>query len=141
MYIVRVNTVIMRKTLLFTTVLFAFSHLAIGQTTTYKNLLGKWEGRDGRNQTGSLEFVDSSKMAMSMMGSPARSLMYSIDFSKSPAALDLYRDPSRKGMALKCLIQLLDANTLKWQVFPSGDRPEKFDEDSPGTLIVLKRVK
>ena len=131
----------MKKTLLFATLLFALTQLAVGQTMSYKNLMGKWEGEDGKNQTGSLEFIDSSKMAMSMMGSAPRSLMYNIDFTKTPAAMDLYRDPTKKGMALKCLIQLVDVNTLKWQVFPDGQRPDKFDEDSPGTLIVLKRTK
>lgn len=131
----------MKKTILFTALVFALTQLAVGQTMSYKSLMGKWEGTDGRDQAGSLEFLDSSKMAMSMMGSAPRNLMYSIDFTKNPAAMDLYRDPTRKGMALKCLIQLVDANTLKWQVFPNGERPDKFDDDSPGTLIVLKRTK
>lgn len=131
----------MKKTLFFTGLLFTLTQLAVGQTTSYKNLVGKWEGMDGKNQTGALEFIDSSKMAMSMMGSTPRNLMYSIDFTKTPAAMDLYRDPSKKGMALKCLIQLIDANTLKWQVFPDGQRPAAFDDDTPGTLIVLKRMK
>jgi hypothetical protein len=131
----------MKKTVVFIALLFGMAQLTTGQTLSYKDLLGKWEGTDEKSQTGALEFLDSSRMAMSMMGSAPRSLMYSIDFAKNPAAMDLYRDASKKGMALKCLIQLIDANTLKWQVFPGGDRPDKFDEDSPGTLIVLKRKK
>ena len=131
----------MKKTVVFIAMLFGMAQLTTGQTLTYKNLLGKWAGTDERSQTGALEFLDSANMAMSMRGSAPRSLMYSIDYTKNPAAMDLYRDASRKGMALKCLIQLVDANTLKWQVFPDGQRPDKFDEDSPGTLIVLKRQK
>jgi hypothetical protein len=131
----------MKKTIFLTALLFALAQLTHGQAMSYKNLLGQWSATDEKDQNGSLEFLDSAKAAMSIMGTPPRTLMYSIDFSKNPAPMDLYRDPSKKGTALKCLIQLVDANTLKWQVFPSGTRPDKFDDDSPGTLIVLKRKK
>ena len=129
----------MRKTLLFTTLLLALTQLASGQTTSYKNILGKWEGVDDNNQTCTLEFLDSSHMAMSMRGSTPRSLMYSVDLTRNPVPMDLFRDPSTKAMALKCLIQLVDGNTLKWQVFMKGQRPDKIDEGSPGTIFVLKR--
>jgi hypothetical protein len=117
------------------------AHLALGQTMSFKNLLGKWEGTDDKNKTGSIEFLDSTRMTMAFMGSGPRALLYSIDFTRNPAPMDLYRDPSKKGMALKCLIQLIGPNSLKWQVFPGGDRPDKFADDSPDTIIIMERKK
>lgn len=133
----------MQKPFFLMTLLFVFAHLAYGQTPSYKILLGKWEGTDEKNKTGAIEFLDSNKMTMSFKGSAPRALMYSIDLTRdvtrNPVRMDLYRDSSSKAAALKCLIQLTGPNSLKWQVFPGGDRPENFDEGSPGTMIVMQR--
>ena len=108
----------MKKTIFLTALIFALAQLAHAQTMSYKKLLGQWATTEEKDQNGSLEFLDSARAAMSIMGTPPRTLMYSIDFSKNPATMDLYRDPSKREMALKCLIQLVDANTLEMAGVP-----------------------
>jgi hypothetical protein len=53
--------------------------------------------------------------------------------------MDLYLNQLGKGRPLKCLTQLTDSNTIKWEIFPDGQRPAKFVEDSSGTFVILKR--
>ena len=110
------------------------------QTLTAKDLVGKWEGTDESNDKGSLEFVDSATLVLSMMGKtiPAR---YTVDFSKTPAHFNIIIGPGGNQTTLQCLIQLTDADNLKWQVFPGGNRPKDFDKNDSETLIVLKRKK
>jgi hypothetical protein len=112
---------------------------AMAQTSAYKDFLGKWGGTDEEKHVGSLNFLDSSRLMMSMMGREPVRVYYRLDASGTPVKLDIYRDPSRTGMSLKCLIQLLGPDSLKWQVFPDGKRLDHFQDNSDGTLIVLKR--
>ena len=121
--------------------IFLAGGLAMAQTSTYKDFLGKWGGTDEEKHVGSLNFLDSSRLMMSMMGREPVRVLYRLDASGTPAKLDIYREPTRTGMSLKCLIQLLGPDSLKWQVFPDGKRPAHFQETSDGTLIVLKKEK
>jgi hypothetical protein len=109
------------------------------QNVTYKNLLGKWEGADEKNQMGSIQFIDSSNLIMSFSGSPEIKMNYKIDFSKNPAWMDV--SPGRgRGQVLKSLIQLINQDTLKWEVFPDGQRPSDFTQGAITTVIVLKKA-
>jgi len=120
--------------------LFLAAGSALAQTSTYKDFLGKWGATDEEKHVGSLNFLDSSRLLMSMMGREPVRVFYRLDVSGTPAKLDVYRDPSRTGISLKCLIQLVGPNSLKWQVFPDGNRPDHFKDNSDGTLIVLKKA-
>lgn len=110
-----------------------------GQSLSYKAFLGRWKGQDEKRQTGAIMFLDSLRLNLSFMGAGPMPMYYRMDLSSDPVKLDLYRDPARKGVALKSLIQLVDSNTIKWEVFPGGERPEKFVEGPASTLVVLTR--
>jgi hypothetical protein len=44
--------------------------------------------------------------------------------------------------ALQGFLLFVENNTVKWQIFPGGNRPTTYDENSPnGPVITLKRVK
>lgn len=127
---------------LFSVLLLVFvSGYAVGQSLSYKDFLGKWKGKDEKSQQGAITFIDSARMTMSIMGSQPIPMYYRLDLSKIPARLNIYRDLTRKGVALKSLIQLLDPNTLKWQVFPDGEQHDNFEDKSDGTLIILQKGK
>jgi len=113
---------------------------ARGQAVSYKDLVGKWQGTDEKNEKGSLRFIDSSKIAVSMMSGPELEMNYKIDFSKDPMWLDLYRKDAPTQIMLKGLIRLNSKNELKWQVFPDGKRPADFMIDRSGTSLILQRV-
>jgi hypothetical protein len=109
------------------------------QNVTYKNLLGKWEGPDEKNQMGSIQFIDSSNLIMSFSGSPEIKMNYKIDFSRNPAWMDVSSVTGR-ARVVKSLIQLINQDTLKWEVFPDGQRSSDFTKGAITTVIVLKKV-
>lgn len=113
---------------------------AVGQQhLSYKNFLGTWKAKDGSGKQGTITFIDSMRIRMSVMGGDPHQLYYRLDFSAVPAKLDLYRDQAREDDVFKSLVQLLDPKSLKWQIFPNGRRSDRFDEESAGNILVLKK--
>jgi hypothetical protein len=130
----------MNKLLIVSLILLAGGS-ALAQSPTYKDFLGMWRGVDEERHSGSLNFLDSSQIMISMMGGTPIRMFYRLDLSSTPSKLYIYRDPARKGAALPSLVQLFDPATLKWQVFPGQARaPAHFQDSSTNTLIVLKKV-
>lgn len=130
----------MKKSLLILAAIFLFSTVTtVAQSKTSKDLIGKWEGTDERNDNGSLQFLDSSKVVMTMMGEKMPTALYKADFSQTPVLLDIIIDQRGQKFVMKSLIQFLDDSRLKWQVFPDGNRPKDFSDNSFGTAVILKR--
>jgi len=130
-----------RKLFLFIIVFLPFFQSANAQKPSFKDIQGKWEGKDERGQNGAIEFIDSSRLNLIFMGSAPIAMSYKIDYTQKPATLDIYKSgkAGSKPMILKCLLSLVDPQTIKWQVFPGGDRPDNFTEDELSTLITLKK--
>lgn len=130
----------MKKALLVLVTVFLFTAVVtVAQNKTSKDLIGKWEGSDERNDNGSLQFLDSSRVVMTMMGEKMPTATYKADFSKSPILLDITINQGGQKLVMKSLIQFLDDNKIKWEVFPDGNRPKDFSDNSFGTAIILKR--
>ncbi|MBC7904330.1 MAG: hypothetical protein H7Y27_12955 [Gemmatimonadaceae bacterium] len=117
-----------------------FSIGASAQQRNLRDLIGKWEEVGDKADNGSLEFIDSSKVVMSMKGRKLSPSSFSVDFSKTPMPLDMVMVQGDQKRVLKSLIQFVDNDTLKWQVFPAGDRGTSFT-DAAATSVVLKRRK
>jgi hypothetical protein len=134
------NFIIVNKSI-FTFLLFLFSVSAFAQHTK-KDLLGRWEGTDEKNITASLTFLDSTKVVLTTQGSYVPPFNYVVDLTKNPGTIDLIvvTKDGRK-ITMKGLIQFLNDDTVKWQMFPDGKRRANFDEKLHDSAIVLKRVK
>lgn len=129
----------MKKNILaFLLILLSVSVFA--QKHTQKDLIGKWEGKDVRSEVGGLTFLMNSKVILSVRGSNSPAMGYTADFTSNPIKIDLsLTGPSGAQMKMKGLLQFVDNNTLKFQVFPNGDRPANFDGLSSQNIVMLKR--
>ena len=68
---------------------------------------------------------------------------YIVDFGSNPVTIDLLAQ-SPDGNArinMKGLLQFIDNNTIKFQIFPTGFRPDNFDLHAKQMVLILKRVK
>lgn len=103
---------------------------------TVTDLAGRWEASDGT--TGTLEFIEGSKVVVSVSGMQIPAASYTADFSQDPIWFDVFIAP---GKAVKSLLKFVDDNTIKWQIFMDGARPMDFSEANPIAPIILKRQK
>ena len=111
------------------------------QKHSQRDLIGKWEGRDARSDVGGLFFLKDSKVILSMGGSFSPAMSYTVDFKSNPIKIDLFmKNTNGIQMTMKGLLQFVDKNTLKFQVFPRGDRTPDFDPKSSQNLVLLKRA-
>ena len=108
---------------------------------TAKDLLGKWTGKDSRSEVGGLIFLKDNKAIVAANGNNSPAMSYTIDFTTNPVKIDLSVQPPSGGrITLKGLLQFIDDNTIKFQVFPAGNRPDNFDTSSPDNVVILKRA-
>jgi hypothetical protein len=124
--------------ILFSFILFSSSIFA--QQPTQKDLLGEWKTTIAKNDQAKLTFLANSKLVLFTEGQSSPAFSYVADFTKNPILFNLIvKKPDGKTITWKGVLKFLDKNTIKWQVFPMGGNPTNFDENSPGTIIVLKR--
>ena len=129
------------KKIVFSFLIVLFSVPAFAQHTQ-KDLIGKWEGTDRENEAGALVFKDNGKVDFKLGVRGMHDLDYKIDLTKAPAPFDIIiKTPDGKQqMTLKCLIQFTDNNTLKWQIFAGGNRPNNSDSKSLSNAIALNNA-
>jgi hypothetical protein len=106
-----------------------------------KDLIGKWEGKDTRNEVGGLIFQKDNKAIVLAQGRNSPPMNYTTDFTTNPVKIDLSVQPPNGGrINLKGLLQFIDDNTIKFEIFPGGNRPNDFDLASSDDIVILKRV-
>lgn len=132
----------MTKNNILSFLLILFSTIAFAQKShTAKDLIGKWEGKDTRNEVGGLIFLKDNKAIVAARGKNSPAMNYTTDFTSNPVKIDLSVQPPNGGrINLKGLLQFIDDNTIKFQVFPGGNRPNDFDTASSDDIVILKRV-
>ncbi|MBS1528194.1 MAG: hypothetical protein JST19_21290 [Bacteroidetes bacterium] len=129
------------KRSLFASLLVLFSIAAFAQHTK-KDLVGKWEGADSENVKASVNFLDTNKVTVFITGHDFPPYTYTVDLPKNPAKIDIAMLTPDGGQAvLKGFLVFDDDNTIRWQIFPGGDRPEAFDPNSDAPIITLRRIK
>ena len=109
------------------------------QQKKFKDLVGRWE-IFGSSEEASLEVVDSSTIILSYMGDMKKIINYKIDFDKSPIWFDFSTEDSVSNITVKSLLEIMNDNMIKWQLFVDEDRPDYFSS-SRGELFYLKKVK
>jgi len=103
-----------------------------GQQRSTQDLIGVWTGNQTR-----VEFIDNSNVSVIFTGNPKQFGTYTSDFLLDPATLVMSFKDGNKALGFKCLIQFLDNNTLKWEVFKTNDYPLGFS----GAYSILRKVK
>ena len=104
------------------------------------DLIGLWEIVGEQNDSASLEVIDSSTIILNYMGEKKRIIDYKIDFQKSPIWFDFSTGDSSSVVLVKSLLEILNDNMIKWQLFVDEDRTDYFSS-TKGELYYLRKAK
>ena len=130
----------MKKIFLMLIVLFAGLQ-AFNQQKQFKDLVGRWEIVGEQEDSASLEVIDSSTIVLSYMGEKKRIIDYKIDFQRSPIWFDFSTsDDSSSTVLVKSLLEIMNDNMIKWQLFVDEDRTDHFSS-TKGELFYLRKAK
>ena len=112
----------------------------VTQAKKFRNIVGSWEIVGEQDSGGGLEIIDSATILIRFMGEEKRLLEYKIDFSKSPYWFDFSAQDTTSISNFKSLLEIVNDDMLKWQVFVDGERANHFTS-ATGELFYLKRVR
>jgi hypothetical protein len=130
----------MKKIFLMLIILLAGKQ-AFNQQKQFKDLVGRWEIVGEKDDSASLEVIDSSTIILSYMGEKKKIIDYKIDFQKSPIWFDFSTvDSASSIVAVKSILEMLNDNMLKWQLFLDEDRTDHFSS-TKGELFYLRKAK
>ena len=130
----------MKKIFLMLIILLAGKQ-AFNQQKQFKDLVGRWEIVGEKDDSASLEVIDSSTIILSYMGEKKKIIDYKIDFQKSPIWFDFSTvDSASSIVAVKSILEMVNDNMLKWQLFLDEDRTDHFSS-TKGELFYLRKAK
>lgn len=128
----------MKGILLAAVIITSFGVNGFGQQKKLQDLVGRWEIL-GENTGASLEVIDSSTMVLIYDGEKRKIMEYKIDFSKSPIWFDFSTGDSSSIVKVKSLLEIMNDNMIKWQLFMDEDRTAHFSS-SKGELFYLRKA-
>jgi len=111
-----------------------------GQQKKFKDLIGRWEIVGEQNDSASLEVIDSATIILNYMGEKKRIIDYKIDFQRSPIWFDFSTGDSSSAIGVKSLLEIMNDNMIKWQLFVDEDRTDHFSS-TKGELYYLRKTK
>ena len=130
----------MKKIFLMLIILFVGTQ-AFNQQKQFKDLVGRWEIVSDQTDSASLEIIDSSTIILSFMGEKKRIIDYKIDFQRSPIWFDFSTSGDSSSIVLvKSILEIMNDNMIKWQLFVDEDRTEHFSS-TKGELYYLRKAK
>jgi len=113
---------------------------AFTQQKQLKDLIGRWEIVGEKNDSASLEVIDSSTIILNYMGEKKKIIEYKIDFQRSPIWFDFSTGDSSSVVLVKSLLEIMNDNMIKWQLFVDEDRTDHFSS-TKGELYYLRKAK
>ena len=112
-----------------------------GQQKTLKDIIGRWEIVGEQDDSASLEVIDSSTIILNYMGEKKKIFDYKIDFQRSPIWFDFSTSGDSSSVVLvKSLLEVMNDNMIKWQLFVDEDRTDHFSS-TKGELYYLRKAK
>ena len=130
----------MKRIIIVTGMLVFLMTTGFGQQKKLNDLIGLWEIVGEQNDSASLEVIDSSTIILNYMGEKKRIIDYKIDFQKSPIWFDFSTGDSSSVVLVKSLLEILNDNMIKWQLFVDEDRTDYFSS-TKGELYYLRKAK
>jgi hypothetical protein len=128
------------KKILFVLIILFSAISAFNQQKNLKNLIGRWEIIDAQNSGASLEVIDSSTIILSFNGEMKKITDYKIDFTKSPIWFDFSTSDTSSIVAVKSLLEIINDNTIRWQLFVDEERMAHFTSNK-GEMLYLRKAK
>jgi hypothetical protein len=130
----------MKKIFLMLIILFV-GIKAFNQQKQFKDLVGCWEIVSDQTDSARLEIIDSSTIILSFMGEKKRIIDYKIDFQRSHIWFDFSTSGDSSSVVLvKSLLEIMNDNMIKWQLFVDEDRTDHFSS-TKGELYYLRKAK
>lgn len=105
----------------------------------FRDLIGRWEIIDQQGTNITLD-IDSSAILLSYNGEKKKIIDYKIDFTKSPIWFDFSTSDTSSGVTVKSILEILNDNMIKWQLFVDEDRTPHFSS-TKGEMFYLRKVK
>ena len=130
----------MKRIIVITGILVFLWATGFGQQKKLKDLIGLWEIVGERNDSASLEVIDSSTIILNYMGERKKIIDYKIDFQRSPIWFDFSTGDSSSIVVVKTLLEVVNDSMIKWQLFVDEDRTEHFSS-TKGELYYLRKAK
>jgi len=131
----------MKRMIVITGILVFLGTTGFGQQKKLKDLIGRWEIVGEQDDSASLEVIDSSTIILNYMGEKKRIIDYKIDFQKSPIWFDFSTSGDSSSVVLvKSLLEIMNDNMIKWQLFVDEDRTDHFSS-TKGELFYLRKAK
>ena len=106
----------------------------------FKDLIGRWEIMDQQGSNATLEIIDTSSILLSYNGEKKKIIDYKIDFTKSPIWFDFSTSDSNSVVTVKSILEILNDNMIKWQLFVDEERSPHFSS-TKGEMFYLRKVK
>ena len=122
--------------------LFFMTLTGFSQNTT---LVGKWEVTSKDKQGEQFEFKNDKTAYMIKEGVPSPTFTYEFDTNKTPNWVDLTVEEEDFSMKMKGLIEFIDEDTVKLELFPEdgSERPSQFtpvEASNDIAYVILKRM-
>jgi hypothetical protein len=130
----------MKRMIVITGILVFLGITGFSQQKKLKDLIGRWEIVGEQNDSASLEVIDSSTIILTYMGERKKISDYKIDFQKSPIWFDFSTADSSSTVVVKSLLEIINDNMIKWQLFVDEDRIDHFSS-TKGELYYLRKAK
>src|SRR5215204_6507437 len=130
----------MKRMIVITGILVFIGTAGFSQQKKLKDLIGRWEIIGEQNDSASLEVIDSSTIILTYMGERKKINDYKIDFQKSPIWFDFSTGDSSSTVVVKSLLEIMNDNMIKWQLFVDEDRTDHFSS-TKGELFYLRKTK
>lgn len=130
----------MKRIILITGLFTVFVLTGFSQQKKLKDLIGRWELVGEQNMQASLDVIDSSTIVLVYMGETRKIVDYKFDFAKSPIWFDFSTEDSTSIVSVKSLLEIVNDNMIKWQLFVDESRPDYFSS-AKGDLFYLRKVK
>jgi hypothetical protein len=105
----------------------------------FQQMVGNWEIVGEQESGAGLEIIDSNTIIIRFMGEEKKLAEYRFDFSKSPHWFDFAAKDSSELSSFKSLIEFVNDDMIKWQVFTDGSRSSHFTQKA-GELFYLRRA-
>ena len=128
----------MKRILLAAVMITSFGVNGFSQQKKLQDLVGRWE-IVGEKTGACLEVIDSSTMVLIYDGEKRKIMECKIDFSKSPIWFDFSTGDSSSVVKVKSLLEIVNDNMIKWQLFMDEDRTAHFSS-SKGELFYLRKA-
>ena len=117
-----------------------FGISAFSQANKFKNIIGSWEIISDDEPGGRLDIIDSTTIVIKFMGEEKKLTGCKVDFTKTPFWFDFSaKDTTAALNDVKSLLEILNDDMMRWQVFIDEERADHFTTQS-GELFYLKRI-